>query len=87
MRPLEIEAIQYDGTNATEVIDFVGGAEYGRDETDKLVVSQLKLDDPHAMKLDVLPTQVVVRTLRTNSLSVASEGGFDALWEPAQGGP
>jgi hypothetical protein len=75
-REYEVTALQYDGTNAADVIAFVGGAQYAYVDLD----GKLWLTPERGMKLLVQPTQFVLKQLRRGGLTVMSEGEFNMMW-------
>jgi hypothetical protein len=86
-RQYQWDALEYDGTNASDVIAFAGGPEFAWSEDEKIILS-LQGKDPTSVKIEVMPGQWVLKPLRGNpTLTMVGESEFKILWEEDQAGP
>src|SRR5580765_3478522 len=67
------EGYQFDGANGEEIIEWLGGPDYGVVSGDKLVLS-LQGSDPRSQKVTVNRGQFVVKS--KTATSVVNEGEF-----------
>src|SRR5580765_4303179 len=68
------EGYQFDGANGEEIIEWLGGPDYGVVSGDKLVLS-LQGKDPRSVKVTVNRGQFVVTSKKAGT-SVVNEGEF-----------
>ena len=80
----KVEGIQFDGDNGDEIIEFVGGEDYGKVVGDSLVLS-LQGKDPRSQKVTVNRGQFVVKT--ATATTVVNEGDFVANFANEDGTP
>ena len=69
----KVEGFQFDGENGEEIIEFVGGEDYGKVVGDTLELS-LQGKDPRSQKVTVNRGQFVVKT--NTGTKVVNEGEF-----------
>ena len=80
----KVEGIQFDGDNSDEIIEFVGGEDYGKVVGDSLVLS-LQGKDPRSQKVTVNRGQFVIKT--ATATTVVNEGDFVANFANEDGTP
>lgn len=70
----KVEGLQFDGENGDEIVEFVGGEDYGKVSGDELILTPAG-KDPRGNKITVSRGQFVVKSAKTGT-SVVNEGDF-----------
>jgi hypothetical protein len=78
----KVEGFQFDGANGEEIIEWLGGPDYGVVSGDTLVLS-LQGKDPRSQKTTVVKGQFVVKS--NVGTSVVNQGEFIANFTAADG--
>lgn len=79
----KVEGFQFDGANGQEIIDWLGGADYGVISGETLILS-LQGKDPRSEKVTVNRGQFVVKSNKAGT-SVVNEGEFIAAFANEDG--